>query len=447
MRRFFVILRKELKEMLTWHTLLPILVIMVLYSFLGRTINQEKQKQEAASQPVTVVDLDRSQTSELLAGILTKANFKVTTVTEGVIDDIVRKVVAEKGTAVLVIPQGFEAGIQAQRPQKVQTYTIMRSFSLMAGIQGTFRFDAALSAMNEYIGDMYIKAGAPGLDPVIVRHALTAQSFVTVGTKSAEGNPQEIVGVVMQQTMVIPIVLFLVIIMAAQMIAASIAGEKENKTLETLLSTPVARGALVTAKMMASGIVALVSAAAYMVGMKSYMGSLLGSGGGTSGAAGQAIQKLGLVLDLRGYILLGLSVFAGIMLALSIAVILGAFAEDLKSVQIIIMPLIMVVLLPYLITMFIDINTASPILKWLIYAIPFSHPFLAAQFIFAQNFTMVVAGIIYESALFLVLAAVAARIFSTDRILTMKLNTARRGSRLGGWTLVREGISFRIRRK
>ncbi|MCX6086009.1 MAG: ABC transporter permease [Caldiserica bacterium] len=445
MRRFFVILKKELKEMVTWQTLVPILLIMVIYSFLGRTINQE-QKKQAAPQPITVVDLDRSQTSEMLSSILTKANFKVTTVTEGTIDDIVRRVVSEKGSAVLVIPQGFETGIQAQRPQKVQTYTIMRNFSMM-GIQGTFRMDAALSAMNEYIGDMYITSRAPELDPAIVRHAVTSQSFITVGTTSAEGDPQEIVGLVMQQTMIIPIVLFLVIIMAAQMIAASIASEKENKTLETLLSTPVARGALVTAKMMASGIVALVSAAAYMVGMKSYMGSLIGSSTGASATAVQAIQKLGLVLDLRGYILLGLSVFAGIMVALSIAVILGAFAEDLKSVQILIMPLMMVVLLPYLITMFIDINTASPVLKWLIYAIPFSHPFLAAQFIFAHNFTMVIGGIIYEFALFFVLAAVAARIFSTDRILTMKLNTARRGSSLGGWTLQREGISFRIRRK
>jgi len=445
MRRFFVILKKELKEMVTWQTLVPILLIMVIYSFLGRTINQE-QKKQAAPQPITVVDLDRSQTSELLSGILTKANFKVTTVTEGVVDDIVRKVASEKGSAVLVIPHGFEAGLQAQHPQKVQTYTIMRNFSMM-GIQGTFRMDAALSAMNEYIGDMYIKSGAPGLDPAVVKHAISSQSFITVGATSAEGDPQEIVSLVMQQTMIIPIVLFLVIIMASQMIAASIASEKENKTLETLLSTPVARGALVTAKMMASGIVALVSAAAYMVGMKSYMGSLIGSSTGASATAVQAIQKLGLVLDLRGYILLGLSVFAGIMVALSIAVILGAFAEDLKSVQILIMPLMMVVLLPYLITMFIDINTASPVLKWLIYAIPFSHPFLAAQFIFAHNFTMVIAGIIYQFALFFVLAAVAARIFSTDRILTMKLNTARRGSSLGGWTLQREGISLRIRRK
>jgi len=445
MRRFFVLLKKELKEMLTWQTLIPILMVMVIYGFLGRVINQE-QKKQAVPQPITVVDLDRSQTSDMLAGILAKADFKVTMVTEGAVDDIVRKVASEKGVAVVVIPRGFEAGINERKPQTVQTYTILRSFSIL-GMEGTFKLDAALSAMNEYVGDMYIKTGAPGLDPAIVRHAISAQTFVTVGTTSAEANPQEIVSVVMQQTMVIPIVLMLVIILAAQMIAASIAGEKENKTLETLLSTPVARGALVTAKMMAAGIVALVSAAAYMVGMKSYMGGILGASGGTSAAVGQAIQKLGLVLDLRGYVLLGLSVFAGIMVALSIAVILGAFAEDLKSVQILIMPLMMVVLLPYLITMFIDINTTSPVLKWLIYAIPFSHPFLAAQFIFAHNFTMVVAGIIYQFALFLVLATVAARIFSTDRILTMKLNTARRGLRAGGWTLEREGISWRIRRK
>jgi ABC-2 type transport system permease protein len=445
MRRFFVLLKKELKEMLTWQTLIPILMVMVIYGFLGRVINQE-QKKQAVPQPITVVDLDRSQTSDMLAGILAKADFKVTTVTEGAVDDIVRKVASEKGVAVVVIPRGFEAGINERKPQTVQTYTILRSFSIL-GMEGTFKLDAALSAMNEYIGDMYIKTGAPGLDPAVVRHAISAQTFVTVGVVSAEGDPQSIVNVVMQQTMVIPIVLMLVIILAAQMIAASIAGEKENKTLETLLSTPIARGALVTAKMMAAGIVALISAAAYMVGMKSYMGGILGASGGTSAAVGQAIQKLGLVLDLRGYVLLGLSVFMGIMVALSIAVILGAFAEDLKSVQILIMPLIMIVLLPYLMTMFIDINTTSPILKWLIYAIPFSHPFMAAQFIFAHNFTMVVAGIIYQFALFLVLATVAARIFSTDRILTMKLNTARRGLRAGGWTLQREGISWRIRRK
>ncbi|MGB9665861.1 MAG: ABC transporter permease [Candidatus Cryosericum sp.] len=445
MRRFLVLLKKELKEMFTWQTLVPILLVVVIYGFLGRVINTE-QKKQAAPQPITVVDFDRSQTSQMLAGILTQADFKVTTVTKGSVSDIVQKAASEKSVAVLVIPQGFQAGINNRQPQTVQTYSILKSFSLL-GVQGTFKMTAALNAMNDYIGNLYISAGAPGLDPTIVKHAISAQSFVTVGSTSVEADPESIVNVVMQQTMVIPIVLTLVIILASQMIAASIAGEKENKTLETLLSTPIARGALVTAKMMASGIVALVSAAAYMVGMKSYMGSLIGGSGTASAATAQAVQKLGLVLNANGYVLLGLSVFAGIMVALSVAVILGAFAEDVKSVQIVITPLMMMVLLPYLMTMFVDINTASPVLKWLVYAIPFSHPFLATQFIFAHNFAMVAAGIAYQFALFLVLASIAAHIFSTDRILTMKLNTARRGLRAGSWTLQREGINLRIRRK
>jgi hypothetical protein len=60
---------------------------------------------------------------------------------------------------------------------------------------------------------------------------------------------------------------------------------------------------------------------------------------------------------------------------------------------------------------------------------------------------MVALGIVYQFALFFVLATVAARIFSTDRILTMKLNTAARGSGLGNWPILRLVQSLFIRRK
>ncbi len=441
MRRFFVVLRKELKEMLTWQTIVPILVVMLIYSFLGKIINQE-QKKQSAPQPVAIVDYDHSWLSQSMGGILKKANFTVTTYTDGNVEDIVKKVSAEKGSAVLVIPRGFEAGLKERKPQTVQTYTIMRSFSLL-GMTGAVKLDAALTAINQYVGDQYIRSSAGGLDPAIVRNAVTAQPFVTVGGKTAPGNSSEIVNLVMQQTMTIPIVLMLVIILASQMIASSIAGEKENKTLETLLSTPVGRGALVTAKMVAAGLVALLSAAAYMVGMSGYMKGVMGAAGGASPTAAAAVRTLGLTLNLRGYLLLGTSVFAAIMVALSIAVILGAFAEDLKSVNLIITPLMMMVLLPYLLTMFVDVNSAAPVVRWIIYAIPFSHCFLAAQYIFAHNFTPVIAGILYELLWFFVMAAIAARIFSTDRILTMKLNTAGR-SRKGSLGLQWDGLGFHL---
>ena len=114
------------------------------------------------------------------------------------------------------------------------------------------------------------------------------------------------------------------------------------------------------------------------------------------------------------------------MVALALAVILGAASDDIKSAQVVITPVMMLILLPYLLSMFVDLSTTSPVLRWLIYAIPFSHPFLAPQLIFARNFHAVVLGIVYESVVFGVLAVVAARIFSSDRILTMKLGSAGR---------------------
>lgn len=429
MRRFFVLFKKELREMVTWQTIIPILAVMLIYSFLGKVINQE-QKKEAAPQPIAIVDYDNTALSQSVGAVLGKADFKVTTYREGTIEEILPKVKAAKGSAVIVIPQGFQAGLQQRKPQTVQTYAILRNFSLI-GMTSTVKIDAALAAINQYVGDQYIRSSAGGLDPAIVRQAVTTKPFVTVGNKIVAGSPAEITNLVMQQTMIIPVVLMLVIILASQMIATSIAGEKENKTLETLLSAPISRGALVTAKMTAAGLVGLISAAAYMLGMSSYMKGITMTAGGVSTAAASAARTLGLTFDLRGYVLLGLSVFVAIMVALAIAVILGTFAEDLKSVNLIITPLMMLILIPYLLTLFVDISAAPVPLRLLVYLIPFSHAFLAAQNIMAHNFVPVLGGILYQLAWFVALAAIAAHIFSTDRVLTMKLNTGKYHLRRG----------------
>ena len=85
------------------------------------------------------------------------------------------------------------------------------------------------------------------------------------------------------------------------------------------------------------------------------------------------------------------------------------------------MPLIFLVLIPYFLSFFADIRSLSAPVKIFIWAIPFSHPFLATQNILLENYSAVLYGILYMFILFLVLVVMAARIFSTDRVLTMKL--------------------------
>ena len=52
------------------------------------------------------------------------------------------------------------------------------------------------------------------------------------------------------------------------------------------------------------------------------------------------MQKLGLSFSTTGYVVLGLAMFLSILVALAIAMILGVLAEDFRSAQNMIMPLI-----------------------------------------------------------------------------------------------------------
>jgi ABC-2 type transport system permease protein len=71
----------------------------------------------------------------------------------------------------------------------------------------------------------------------------------------------------MSQSLFVPIIIFMLMIMGIQMIITSIVSEKENKTLETLLSCPINRVSIVTTKILAAGILSLVFAIVYMIGM------------------------------------------------------------------------------------------------------------------------------------------------------------------------------------
>jgi ABC-2 type transport system permease protein len=71
--------------------------------------------------------------------------------------------------------------------------------------------------------------------------------------------------------------------------------------------------------------------------------------------------------------------------------------------------------------MFTDLKSLPLPVKIFLLAIPFSHPFLATQNIFLENYGAVLFGILYMALFFTVMVVIAARIFSTDRVLTMKL--------------------------
>ena len=418
MKKFTNLLVKEIRELVNKQLIISLVMTMAIFYFIGDLAKTEMKK-AAATQKISVMDLDQSEVSRGLAAGLKTANFEIESIKGQDPEAAVQAAKQGETYLLLVIPPGFGESIARLEPKEISTYTFLRSFSI-GGIRKSEVLRAVITATNSYLSNNILKKKVPDVPADVLKAPIKSKDYVIVKDKMAEGSASAISGFVYSQSIIIPIILFMIIMYSSQMVISAVAMEKQNKTLETLLTVPIPRTSIVTTKMLAAGIVGLLSAAIYMIGMKSFMGGMTGGIRASASMSG-VIKQLGLTLAGRGYVLLGITLFFAILCGLAMAMILGVLAEDFRSAQTLILPLMLMILIPYLLSFFADVQSLPLPVKLLVLAIPFSHPFLAAPNIMLGHHTAVVYGILYQAVVFIVLVLIAARIFSTDRVLTMKL--------------------------
>jgi len=421
MKRFANLLKKEIKELVTKQLVVSLVFTVVLFNFIGQVSRKEVQK-AVGVQTISALDEDGSAASRDLVKSLESARFKVLDQSGKTKEQAIQTAQAGDSKLLLVIPKGYGDSLQELKPREIETYSFMRSFSLI-GARSQIVVKGVIAALNEAQSDDFLREKLPGLDPQSLKKPIKTRDFVIVHDKIAEGSADMVAGLISQQSMLIPIVLMMIVIYSSQMVISAVALEKQNKTLETLLTVPIKRTSIITAKMLAAGLVGLISAGVYMFGFKGFVGGIGEEAAQAGAQAGGAalMQQLGLTFSTGGYAVLGLSIFLAILVALAVAIILGVLAEDLRSAQSMVMPLMFMVMIPYFISLFADLNTMSLPLKIFILAIPFTHPFLVSQNLYLGNYGMIAGGLGYMLVVFVVLVVYAARIFSTDKILTMKL--------------------------
>ncbi|MHB1019975.1 MAG: ABC transporter permease [Coriobacteriia bacterium] len=431
MRRFLVLLKKELGELMTLQTLLPFAVVVLMFMGLGQTLSSVSADADA-SFTVAVADHDGGVFSGAVMTALEQAGLEPVVVTSAIDDSTAAGILDDADASIAIeIPEGFSAAIAAGEQQRIESWARISNFSFV-GNEDIASLAGALEMVNSTVAAAIAAEAAPDVPAAMLQRPVIPEEHVMVGGNSAEASAAAVMSFVSQQTMFIPMVLFLVIVFAAQMIATAVATEKENKTLETLLSYPISRTSIVTSKMVAAGLIALLAAGAYMFGMSEYMGGIESSfsAGPEAEAALQAsdavMQQLGLTFSTGDYVMLGLTLFASILTALAIAIILGAFAEDVKSVGALIMPLMVLLLVPYFLTLFLDLSVLPDAARYAVLAIPFTYPFITGPNLFLGNYGIVWWGIGYQLVWFAVFVTMAARVFSSDRILTMKLSLGRK---------------------
>jgi ABC-2 type transport system permease protein len=398
-------LLKELKELMRDPKIVlgMIIIPMVMFPALGGLMSFSIQSaQESAGKTVVIaINHDNGEESKQFISYLNNS-LKIVSVnilSPLNVTDLMSKYNA---TVAIEIPADFSANVTSGLSARVVFYSLFSGSSIFGDLSSTI-LDGLVEQFNRQL--------SPNL--------VVQQKAVIIKGKVVEGiDPRILSSLMLSQAIAMPITIMILLSYSMQIAATSVAMEKEDKTLETLLTLPMDRFAILMGKLSGSIIVAGIGALAYMVGFDYYMTSLTST---FPTGSGVDLVSLGLVPSILGYLLLGISLFVTLLSALALAVIISAFTEDVRSAQSIVGYIYPLIFLPSLALMYLDINALPLAVRIILYAIPYSHPTIASKAVIMGDLWTVVLGIIYVTAFTLVVMYVASRLFATEKILTAKL--------------------------
>ena len=421
------IIRKEVRELLTPGSVISVLVMVVLFAGLGGLIGGEVDS--AAELPSFGLIAEEGEyydgwdPTQILYDAYGEDASKIVLM-ESTSDSTDAEIVSEmreKGIAsVIALPDkaSFSESMATQTQISIRQYYLYQPTGLF-GTVGSTVMSSVVSILNSSLSEILVSGDSSDVNYQFAINPLVTPddhiSTVVDGQIHSGITPMDISNEVTSQTLMIPIVIMIIIMMVGSIVISSMGSEKENKTLETLLTMPIKRTSIVSGKIVAAAIVGLVYGLAYMVGMSIYMGSMTGT---ISGSSNVDLAELGMSLDMLDWTLVMISMFLAIVCALGICMILGAFAKNYKSAQTMTMPLSILAMIPMFIIMFTGWYGSGGFLQAITFAIPFSHPMMAMSALMYGDVTLVLGGIAYMAVFALAAILITVRLYNSDVLIT-----------------------------
>ena len=400
------IIKKEVKELLTPSTIVPVLVVALVFGSMGNMMGGIEEELE--EEPVIgLIDYDDGIYSDIAVSVL-ENNSKIIYRGDD-IDEGVDEVSKEDGTAVLKIPSNFTSNIQNNQTGSIQVIWIMKGAGIMDSISSEV-INSLIASVDSEISRILIEKDGDVDSQHVMNPTELDQTTIFKGKEMEDVSPSTISGMLSSQSIIVPLVTMMLILMAGGTVISSMGMEKEDKTLETLMTLPINRSYIVIGKLVGAAVIGLIMAAVYMVGFGYYMQGMQNPD--------LNLAEYGLSLGLVDYVLVGISLFLALIAGLALSLILGTFAKNYKSAQTLLFPVTALAMIPMFVFMFTDFNTLPLSLKGVMFAIPFSHPILAMRSLMFNDYMLVISGIIYTAVFSIALIGIAVWIFNSDRLIT-----------------------------
>lgn len=432
--KFINLLKKELSELINKQMIISLIATMAIFMILGSVMTESisEVSEETKSISINISDRDKTEFTNNLMKSLEELNSETTDLkiktfeTEG--DDYAAILSDNDIENIVIIPEGFTAALDKTEQPELIAVSRMKSAATLSNLN--IDNSSAIELIEQCISSTIAEdTGMNDSQYKLMNNPVIITENTVIDDKSAAISTNSVMSKISMQNMILPIIVFVLIILTSQMLMSAISNEKLDKTLETLLSAPVSRLSVLGAKMLAAAVVALLNAVAYMIGFSKFVSGAsdtLSEEAESLAAKGltvdAALEQLGLSLGITDYLLIGLQLFFTIMICLSISLILGALINDSKNAQNMLMPIMMMAMVPYVISMLTDINALPTVIRILVYAIPFTHTFSAIPNLMFGNTTLFFIGLGYQILIFAVCIFFALRLFMSDKIFTISLN-------------------------
>jgi len=438
-----IIIKKEVKELLTPGSIASVMVMVVLFAALGGLIGDEVHK-NTVMPVIGIANWEDQKISDgegnewnaydfLIDIYINSGDERITpaTVKDFVIsmdkDSILDQMTESNASVALVLSDDFKKNIENSIPSlgsedktyekgEIDQYYVYKPAGMISGTVSSVITTSIITNMNKDLSRFLIGEDEEEYVDFIKTPIDGSKTYTYInGEKEEDITPSQISEALTGQTMFIPMIIMIIIMMVGSIVISSMGSEKENKTLETLLTLPISRTVIVTGKIIAAAMVGLLFGVAYMFGMAFYISSMTVA---SIGGASIDLSQVGLSLGIVDYALIAVSMFLSIACALGICMILGAFAKNYKSAQTMTMPLSILAIIPMFITMFSGWYGSNMLIQAVLFIIPFSHPMMATQALLNGDLTLVLAGLAYMAAFAVVSIYITVRLYNSDILVT-----------------------------
>lgn len=423
-KALLTLISKEVKELLRDPKILIGIIVMplILFPAMGSAIgvSQRAVSRAVRRMAIAVYDEDEGSASQELIEFLSKDNDVFIIEAEN-LDEALRRFMEAESSILLYIPDGYSERMTSGERCMLRIYVHLRRLN-MAETGKASSVEQLLTMYGEECSLRRIRRileeAGEELQPEAVRRPISISYASILKGVVLDVPPGAIFGIIMSQNIMLPVMIMMMNVFAVQMAATSIALEKEQKTLETLMTLPIGRMTILAGKLFGSIIIAIAGAVSYMIGFSYYMRSTLGF---IPQLTIETLKEAGLRLSPLGLTLLGVIIFLTLLLSLALSLSIAVFAEDVRGAQSLVGLIYIPIMIPSIILMFTDVDMLPAGLRWLMLIIPYTHTVIASKALFLGRYTPVLLAVAYMLVFTTITLYITTRIFSTERIITARI--------------------------